>query len=117
MRCDVPDYLEFPQNGLRIRWVVGSGAVFWVKNKSGIGIEVMLGFSSPKGDYSRRCNLRNSFTLVSFATLKGSNSPSIGLCSALSGLFSFSSLALIRRLHLRLLTFIPLRGCRKDAFS
>ena len=77
----------------------------------------MLGFSSPKGDYnsSRRCNLRDSFTLVSFATLRGSNTPSIGLCSALSGLFSFCSLALIRRLYLRLLTFIPLRGCRKNA--
>ncbi|RLC44546.1 MAG: hypothetical protein DRH70_08705, partial [Candidatus Coatesbacteria bacterium] len=25
--------LEFPQNGLRIRWVVGSGAVFWVKQE------------------------------------------------------------------------------------
>jgi len=24
---------EFPQNGLRIRWVVGSGAVFWVKQE------------------------------------------------------------------------------------
>jgi len=86
------------------------------RNKSGIGIEVMLGLSSPKGDYnsSRRCNLRDWFTLVSFVTLKGSNTPSIGLCSALSGLFSLSSLALVRRLHLRLLTFIPLRGCRKN---
>jgi len=38
---------------------------------------VMLGFSSPKGDYnsSRRCNLRDSFTLVFFATLRGSNTP------------------------------------------
>ena len=50
-----------------------------------------------------------------FRDPEGVEHPSIGLCSALSGLFSFSSLALIRRLHLRLLTFIPLRGCRKNA--
>jgi len=37
----------------------------------------MLGSSSPKGDYksSRRCNLRNPFTLVSFATLRGAEHP------------------------------------------
>jgi len=79
----------------------------------------MLCFGSPKGGHnsSRGCKPTGSVHVGILATPKGSNSPSTGLCSALSGLFSFPPLTPIRRLHLRLLTFIPLRGCGKNAVS
>jgi len=45
-------------------------------------------FGPPKGGHnnSRGCNPRNPFTQVSSRPRKGSNTPSTGLCSALSGL-------------------------------